>query len=201
MKKSLVAASLGLMVSISVHGQGAIVLYNYNNPETAITYAPFQGGGLGNQPVPASSAFTVGVFWALSSSVSVSAVNDAMAGDPGYGPIPFLTVGVGPNSTVALGTDQPGLFSSTTSPFVMAGVPSGASVTLVLVAYNGASYYSSSERGHSRAFSMVASAILPQEVGPFIAGFQVGHLEAWTPEPTSFAIAGLGVVVLWLRRR
>ncbi|MEY4388044.1 MAG: motif, partial [Verrucomicrobiota bacterium] len=83
------------------------------------------------------------------------------------------------------------------------GVAGGSTVTIVLVAYNGANYASSNIRGHSAAFQMTAQA-LPATAADVGTGawtsFAVSAV-APVPEPSTFALAGLGLAGLLIFRR
>jgi len=188
MKKALVASILGLATVVSTFAQGRVNLDTYNNsPYPVIRYGANSGGILNN---PINSTFTVGIYWAAG-AVSV-------ANDPSGFALPetlgALTLGTGLGSTSTI-ISTSGLFSST-SDFVMSGLSSG-SATIMIIAYNGASYASSSVRGHSAAFS-----ITPAQLGtaPGLGGmpsFQV----IGVPEPSTFALAGLGLASLLIFRR
>ena len=183
MKKALVSAILGLAtLTPSVHGQGVVFLYNYSQPGTAIS--------VNGIPIQTAWGYHVGLYWALSSVQSAVAQNAAMAGDQGQGQIPVLSLS--PTTTTFI-VGYPGLFGgSGAQPVVLTGAVN-QTVTLVVVAYNGANYNSSTVRGHSAAFEMPANAspLTPHDVGEFMQGFNIT-----IPEPTTFALMGLGLAGL-----
>jgi len=190
MKKILVSAILGLAAIASVHAQGTIILYNYSGPDI-ITYGNQSGGTLGTA---VTGGFTVGYYWGAGDQTA--ALNSSMTAT---GLIP-LTVGSGANSTATIGTDQPGYFSNTSASSVLTGAPGGTAVTIVVVAYNGASYDVSTIRGHSAAFLITpqVSPLSPPIVGDSgLTAFSV----AAVPEPSTFALAGLGLASLLIFRR
>jgi len=198
MKKTLVAAILGVAALASnVYGQGQIILYNYGNPATYITYGANSGGTLG-QGVSSAGNFHVGVYWALTSAQSVSAVNTALAGDGGNGLIPGTLAWQGTTALIGdVGGDYPGQFGSLSTFLTFPGA-SDVGVTLVVVAYNGADYASSSIRGHSAAFSQSA-AVTPN--APAVINMPGFAVIGAVPEPSTFALAGLGLAGLLIFRR
>ena len=74
----------------------------------------------------------------------------------------------------------------------------------MLVAYNGASYATSTIRGHSQAFTMTISisTAFATHTGDLETdgGFQVLNVSA-VPEPTTMALGGLGLAALLVARR
>jgi hypothetical protein len=109
-------------------------------------------------------------------------------------------LGTGPGSTAAFYTstfNTPGTFLASTY-LAIAGNP-GDIITAMVVAYDGPTYQLTTHRGHSPAFVMpLASFLSPwnSSVGSYMSGFQVGM-----PEPSTFALAGLGSLALWVVRR
>jgi hypothetical protein len=198
MKKILVSAILGLAAVVSVQAQSAIQLYAVNLP--AIVYGASSGGTLGNGVGP---GFTVGVYYAAGavdgavngviggSTTQAGANNGTLVGSG-------LTLGTGVGATVA--TEGSGEYYSIPSHAVSVAAPTGSpTVTVVLVAYNGASYEASTIRGHSAAFTMTAVSApgFALQTGAFAPQFAV----AAVPEPSTFALAGLGLAGLLIFRR
>jgi hypothetical protein len=188
MKRTLVAIILGMAaLAPKAQADGYIHFDNYIQSYTAVTFSTGDA---------VSDGFTAGLYWALSSSQSASAQNAAMAGDGWLGTIPTLSLS---DATTPIGSGgglPPGFFSSPTA--VALSGADNQSVTLVVVAYNGATYESSTVRGHTAAFEMTAIAFpnIPLECGPFMPALVVP-----VPEPSMFAVAGLGAAALMILRR
>ncbi len=203
MKKALVAAILGLAAVTSVKAQGLIRLYNYTtDPGIAnpIVYGANSGGTLG-QGVSAGG-FTVGMYYfignnaaAVNSSFDGSGYDVAWTGQNG------LVLATGANATTPLGDFQPGEYSQVNNFQLGAAQTSDFVVTVVVVAYNGADYASSLIRGHSQAFNLTAAYVagfsIPPDTGSAMPGFAV----IGVPEPSTFALAGLGLAGLLIFRR
>lgn len=188
MKKIILATILVLnLATPATHAQGYVQLYNYGYPASFITYTP--GGA------PVTGGFTVGFYYGVGDMVA--AQNAAMAGDGGRGLIWNLTLATGASAMAPLGTVDAGCYELTTS-FGIPGITiNNTTVTLVVVAYNGADYGSSIIRAHSQAFSMPAR-VMPYSslpIGAFAPGF------ALIPEPSIFALTGLGLAGLLFFRR
>lgn len=193
MKKTLVATIIGLGVVASTFAQGRIVLDTYStSPYPQITYGAGSGGPL-NTPV--NTAWTVGLYYAVGNIVG------SIAPDPSGVALPSdlgaLTLATGVGSTAPIVAT--GWFT-TTSPFSVPGTSADVSqaVTVMVVAYNGASYASSLVRGHSQAFSITTDVLgSGTSVGSLMNSFQVLPV----PEPSTFALAGLGLASLLIFRR
>jgi len=179
-------------------GFGYILLDNYLSFGPDVTYGPGSGGIAGTG---LDSSWTAGLYSALGDVRSAISADPAGYADPatlGGG----LTLGTGPGSTVAFYTttgDTPGEFSSLQA-FQVNDNPF-ETITVMIVAYNGSSYATSLDRGHSAAFTMVTSAntsAVIKKVGDFMPGFSViGPV----PEPSTLVLGGLGLAALMLVRR
>ena len=199
MKKVLVAAILGLAAVTSVKAQGSIVLYNYATGKQVL-YGIGSGGTVG-QPV-STPGFNVGFYWV--NGASAAAINSGLAGDTAANGdlsilAPTLSVFAGANGTTTTDSGFPGYFSANSSSANL-GVAGGSTVTIVLVAYNGANYASSNIRGHSAAFQMTAQA-LPATAADVGTGAWTSFQVSLVPEPSTFALAGLGLAGLLIFRR
>jgi len=195
MKKSVLLAILGVSAGVvSSYGQGFISLDNYSSATSPlITYGPTGGGTLGSGITGAQ--WTVGLFFADGQSFTSSADANGTANPNSLDS--RLILGTGPGSTAPL--VAPGIFT-TASSFQATIAASGGPVTLMIVAYNGANYDASLIRGHSGAFTMTAApgTSFPPFVGDFMNTFQVNAV----PEPSTFALLGLGTgALLFFRRR
>jgi len=207
MKKVLVAAIIGLAAIASVKAQSFVTLYNYGTPSAgSIRYGTGSGGTVG-QGVVAASGFTVGLYWASGNVVSAVDAFTGGASTQGGQNIGSLvgsglSIATGAGATVALGPDGAGIYDSTQSAILN---PSGGAgtYTLVLVAYNGASYETSSIRGHSGAFTMNAYAPPTTADENIHTGLfaPAGGFAVAAPEPSTFALAGLGLASLLIFRR
>jgi len=209
MKKSLVLGILGLTAAaVSSYGQGAMFLDNY----LASTFNPIavQGGGL------AGAGFTVQLYY--NPTVNVNTVG-SVATDP-TGIADPTTLGGGLVAATGLGSTATlpanGLaslngyfYSGQTFAIQASGTP--GSFTLMVVAYNGSSYDTSTMRGHSAA--VYGLSVAPQfagsggaDIGTFFPeGTSLANLPMFSvkpvPEPTTLALGGLGGLALLLLRR
>ena len=195
MKKTLVSAILGLAAIASVQAQGNINLYNYNSTGAVanpIVYGAGSGGPLGVGVT--TGGYTVGMY--IVAGNQTAAINASFNGS-GYDLITGMgsqVTGVG--ATTPLGDFDPGEYSAA-SEFNTGFV--GQTVTVVVVAYQGANYAGATVRGHSQAFTMLTTAATENAAltGSFMNGFAVSAV----PEPSTFALAGLGLAGLLIFRR
>ena len=196
MKKALLTTILGLTVAAaSVQAQSYVLLYNYGAPSGSITY--------GTSGVGVTGEYTVGVYYAVgniaaSVNTAIGGATTGVNGNAGSLTGSGLTLGTGSGSTAPLGWDIPGEYDTGVSFNVDPSAHVNQTVTLVLVAYNGESYESSLVRGHSAAFTMPALAApqIPMHTGNYSGTFAV----VTTPEPSTFALVGIGVVSLLIFR-
>jgi len=191
MKKTLVAAILGLAAIASVQAQGVVTLYNYNQPSKLITYGANSGGSLGAGIE--GGVWTIGIYSAAG-DVS-AAVNAGMAGDGGFGLVPTLNL---ESETTVLISGYPGLYGPTAVNVNFSGLG-----TFVVVAYNGTSYTANNTtvRGHSAAFTLAANALPASPVDIGTATGLGSFAVVGVPEPSTFALAGLGLASLLIFRR
>jgi hypothetical protein len=205
MKKTLIITVLGASLStLSSYGQGLILLDNYNTGGPNVTFGVGSGGTVG---AGLTAGWTMGLYYAvgnISGSIGADASGTAIPSDLGA-----LVLGSGAGSTAAFststfGTDGQALSGAT---FTVPGTLSagGDTITVMLIAYNGATYADSTVRGHSSAFTMPTSAATsnsPNPVGSYMSAFSVYSVTP-VPEPSTLALAGLGGfgMLMALRRK
>jgi len=209
MKKSILLGIVGIaaVAATSTYGQGFIQLQNYvssSNPtgSSAIKWGPGESGTAGT-PIGVSG-FTVGLYFGSGSFVG------GVAADPSGTAIPTsldasLALASGTGSTAALVDSSGGYPGSYLAGFnFQPGLGSGATMTIMVVAYNGANYANSTIRGHSGAFVMTGNVgtAFPTHTGDLETdgGFQVLNVVG-VPEPTTMALGGLGLAALLVARR
>ena len=204
MKKKLVATILGLAAATAVFNagnvataQGQIFLDNYytapgGGPYPLVTYGAGAGGSLG---AGVTGGFTAGIYMSASPFVFEGATSQAGANTS---ELPGLQ-SVAANSTAPIGVLGAGYYSATS--FLVTPAAVGQPVYFVVVAYNGADYASSSIRGHSAVLQLnTASAPPIAGIGGLSSSFSVAAV-APIPEPSTFALAGLGLASLLIFRR
>jgi hypothetical protein len=194
MKKKLLLSILGV-AAVSSFGQGGIWLDNYTSNVHLVTYAGWNpvvdGTGLG-------AGWTAGFYYALGD------VTGSIASDPDGWSDPSnlgggLILATGPGSTAAFGFMAPGIFTPG-NEFAVTGtsINGGDTITVMVVAYNGATFGSALGRGHSPPFTMVTGSIIsPHDVGYYMPAFSVYAI----PEPGTLTLAGLSGLRLLLRCR
>jgi hypothetical protein len=190
MKKTLVLGLLGVALSVSsACAQGFIALDNYNSAaHPLVTFGAGAGGAIGTG---LGAGWTAGLYFA-SGTVTLSSGNDVIGG-------PFV-LGTGLGSTASFATSAFGeLGQFAASDAFQASAVAGSTVSIVVVAYQGASYDNAAVRGHSAAFTMTANAgtSFPLNAGDFMSAFSVTPV----PEPSTFALAGLGSAAMLIFRR
>jgi hypothetical protein len=209
MKKSLLIGLLGLAASVATTlGQGTIFLDNYFTGGPNITYGanvPVNGvsganGTVGNGVV---AGWTMGLYYAVGNVTGSIASDPTGIADPGTlggG----LALGAGAGSTAALYTSSfntPGQgFSGSFFAVPGTALAGGDTITLMTIAYSGPNYANAGFRGHSAPFTMTTSSSSspsPNAVGTTMPGFSVLPV----PEPSIFALSGLGAAALMLIRR
>lgn len=205
MKKALVAAILGIALKATVaHGQGYIIMENYKlvngvTPVFAgVTYGP--GSAKAGQFVGAASGFKVDLLFSLNGGTTYSLAAGSQT--------PFFA-GSADGGTPT--TDGAGSFLGST--VTIPGYTSGA-VNFIVEAFNGASYGQvGSFNGQSAPFTIATlnnnnalpSADLINGSGalPFTGSASTGlqPFVVTVPEPSIFALAGLGAAGLMAFRR
>lgn len=207
MKKALVAAILGIALNVTTsHAQGFIVFENYvvatgGTPVfSGVTYAAGNGAKSG-QFVGAASGFKADLLVSLNGGSSYSLVAGSQT--PFYGTYNLAAANSQDGGSPT--TDGAGSFIG--PKVTIPGYTSGA-VSFIVEAFNGATYAGSQFNGQSAAFTinslttdplatpgniMNLSGTTPQGLQPFSVNT--------VPEPSIFALAGLGAAGLMAFRR
>lgn len=200
MKKALVAALLGIALNVtSSHAQGYIAMHSYivvgGTPVfSAVTYGPGSGAKTG-QNVGNGSSFKADLLYSLTGAPG----SFQLAAGSQTGFWPGSADGGSPT------TDGAGVFFGPT--VTIPGYTSG-SVSFIVEAYNGSSYGQvGSYNGQSAPFSIASlqtnPLLTPGDVlnasGTTVNGMQ--PFVVTVPEPSIFALAGLGAAGLMAFRR
>jgi len=210
MKKTLIIGLLGLAASVAPSfGQGIIALDNYlsnggNNGPGFVLYGqagiPANGtsGGAGTSGSGIVAGWTVGFYWVAGNQVANVTPDATGTAVPAGGGLALAT---GSGSTApSFAFSTPGTYEATAA-YATAGVAAGGTITMELIAYNtsAGSYANAGYRGHSTAFTMTVAdpTGAPNLSGNFAPSFNVLPV----PEPTTFALSGLGAAALLFFRR
>ena len=209
MKKTLILGLLALTGTVaSTFGQGAIKLDNYNTSGPNVTYgqAGIPANGVGGASGGVGSGLLAG--WTFGLYEVVGNATGSIASDPSHTADPAtlgggLLLGTGSGSTAPFFTSSFNTAgqAKASSSFIVPGTAAGGgdTITVMLIAYNGATYASSGYRGHSTAFTMTTSA--GNSPSPVLTGSAGGFSVFPVPEPSIFALSGLGAAALMLIRR
>lgn len=187
MKRNLVVAIVGITASagimVSAHAQGRVFFNNYGTSTYApVTYTP---GGVG-----LNNTFTAGLWYFLGTTT--------LGGGTGSDTLP-----VGwelASVTQQFNTAGPGSEGIFVGPIAQISDYVSGPITFVVTAYNGTAYGSPTTtlQGHSASFTLSSIATGGNPSGQFGPGF-LGF--ALIPEPSIFALSGLGAAGLFLIRR
>jgi hypothetical protein len=210
MKRKIVATILGIAASTALvttsFGQGKVFFANYNPPSTiganvdAGVNAPVTfgqtanvGGVNGTAGALVGSEFTADLLYSLDGGTTYNRLTTAQAGDAGY---PTAFFGTDGNAGSFAGLFQgPGV--------TIPGYVSGP-VSFIVEAYHGADYTSADWKGQSAAFTLSSIATGTSPVGDFGSvngGPSLQSFVVTVPEPSVFALAGLGAAGLMAFRR
>jgi len=200
MKKALVAAILGIALNVTTsHGQGYIIMENYKVVSgtpvfSGVTYGA-SGGAKAGQFVGAASGFKADLLFSLTGTPGTFTL---VAGSQ----TPFFGTSADGGTPT---TDGAGSFlgPNVTIP----GYTSG-SVSFIVEAYNGTTFGQAGKfNGQSAVFSingLQTNPLLPAGDLLNIVGTTPTGLQPFVvnvPEPTIFALAGLGAAALMVVRR
>jgi len=200
MKRKLVAAILGIAASVSLvsssHGQGSVTFENYGFTTDAVTTYGASGLG-GTVGAGVNTAYTAGL-WYFLGTTSLAAGNGQDTLPVGWELAPItqqFNVGAeaGPNGVGRFIGGNAVIADYTTGP-----------ITFSVTAYNGSTYAASTGagqgRGHSAGFTLPSIAAVGSPVGEFGPGL-TSFAVFPVPEPSIFALSGLGAAALMLIRR
>lgn len=212
MKKSLIIGLLGLAATVAPSfGQGVIFLDNYFSYGQIVKYGdnvPANGvsGGLGTPGAGLNSSWTAGLYWAPGNILG-SLTPDSTPytnGVPTAQNAAFQLATGGGSTAQFAGINIGGASGqfAAGSVYTTTGVAAGGTITVEVIAFNTAdgSYANANWRGHSAAFTMTvsdSSSPTPNAVGSFMPSFAVNVV----PEPSTFALTGLGAAALMIFRR
>lgn len=199
MKKSVIASLLtvaSLAFIATSYGQGQVQFQNYNFGATSLN-APVTfgmtanvGGVNGVSGVRVGKEFTADLLYSLDGGATYSTLTAAQSGNATY-PTPFA-FGAGNDGDAV---NFAGYFFG--NPVTIPGYSSGP-ISFIVEAYHGADYASADWKGQSASFTMASIANPPATPSDF-AGMQA--FVVTVPEPSVFALAGIGAAGLMAFRR
>jgi len=197
MKKLLLTLTMVAATSLTMYGQGRVLFNNLVSGAAVTVRAENQGatGGLTGQNVGAN--YSVQLLWApVGTYANDLALEAAAVGSSGVFQFFGLTGG-GPS------TDGAGLFDGSTIPNpVGTSMPAGNYTMMARAWYNtgGLTYATAGQGGFNTGyviFNQAATAFPAGAPNTTFPAFTVGIV----PEPSTFALAGLGAAALLLFRR
>jgi hypothetical protein len=201
MKKILVASILGIVATIATanksQAQGSVFFGNYTGggATAPVTYTGAASGGFVNGETIGGGAFKAELLYSFGGALGVTYSDTGITAS-------FVA---NPGDTVANGG---GLFGGFGNQVSIPGYTSGT-VDFIVQVFNGASYNAATIRGQSGVvtLSTLATAANQLPTGGLMSdnGNATAPLTAFTvaavPEPTVFAMAGLGAAALMAIRR
>jgi len=202
MKKTVLVTALALMGSfaaVSSYGQGQVIFANYdfgplNAPVTFSSTATSGGGVAGVAGQRVGSEFTADVLYSLDGGASYTLLTQGNAAAGSAYPTAFS----GTDGNAASGA---GYFLG--PAITIPGYTSGP-VNFIVEAYHGASYAAAGTandwRGQSAPFT-VPSIAAPGNPANTFPGGTLQAFVVTVPEPSIFALAGLGAAGLMAFRR
>jgi len=206
MKKALVAAILGIALNVtSSHAQGYIIMQSYDLVGSTpifsgVTYGAGSGAKTG-QYVGAAQGWKADLMFSLNGGTTYSLAAGSQTTF-------YVNAGVQSQDGGSPTSDGAGVFIGPT--VTIPGYTSG-SVSFIVEAFNGTSYSSGNTtfHGQSAAFAInglqtnpgLPAGTLLNNAGTTVNGLQPFSVVAAVPEPTVFALAGIGAAALMIVRR
>jgi hypothetical protein len=194
MKKLIIAGIIGVAATASTFAQGKVVFNNFDGIglDAPVHYGAGTDGTLGDGLL---ETYTAGLYYAFG---TVGWTDGTGIADPAANGFTLNPI------TVAFTAGDPGYFDASPTLASITGYTSG-NITFVVVAYEGANYNSAIYRGHSAPFTLSSIATGQTPADGFGAnvvgtGFQSFNVLP-VPEPSTFALAGLGLASLVIFRR
>jgi len=196
-----------LWVALPSFGQGRISLDNYNVEDyRPVTYGSSFDASLAGRGVfpgsPTGVTWTVGLYYALGDVTGSIANDPGGVGDPStLGGGLALAFGAPGDTASHWESGLQGIFDPPPSDAVIDGYTSGL-ITVELVAYSGSSYDNSIMRGHSPPFTMTPILATGNSFAPKVGDYMPSFAVNIVPEPSVFALAGIGsALFLFFRRK
>jgi hypothetical protein len=205
MKRAILASILGVAASLAIvsqtHAQGTVFFCNYANGgalQAPVTYSGAPLNGLANGEAVGTGAaganFTATLLYSYGANLGVTYTDAGVTAS-------FLAA----NGDTANGA---GLFGFLANTVTIPGYTSG-NVDFIVQVFNGSSYGNSTIRGQSGVVTLanLATAANALPTGSLLSDntSATTPLTAFTvspvPEPTVFALAGLGAAALMVVRR
>jgi len=204
MKRAILASTLGAAASLAIvsqtQAQGNVFFANYANGaqlQAPVTYSGSPFNGLSNGEAvgtgPAGANFTARLLYSYGANLGVTYTDAGTSAT-------FLAA----NGDTANGA---GLFGFQANTVTIPGYSSGT-VDFIVQVFNGADYASSNIKGQSGVVSLstLATAANSLPTGSLLSDNTavITPLTAFTvsvPEPTTFALAGLGAAAFLAIRR
>jgi hypothetical protein len=188
MKKSVIITALGFAAGVMTSfGQGSMTFNSYTAgpSSTGVKIYDFNG----TTSTPLAAGFTADLVWSLT-PINESEGNGALAAG-------WVLSGSGAPSVQSMATPfdtaHPGYFQGANN-FILNPYTPGTTVYFEVIAYQTfyGSYANAGLRGHSASFSttLTTGTSLPPNM-PLFQSFSIDII----PEPTTLALAGLGLVV------
>jgi len=203
MKRKLTVAILGIVTSAglmgSAHAQGFVTFGNYDSSAPVLYGAGNTAGGSAGAGV--NTQFSAGLWYFLGTATLGAATdgNDLLSAHAGW---ELASVSAQFNTGQFAGAAGVGYFSGigANSTATISDYVSGP-ITFSVTAYDGASYANAGNRGHSAGFTLPTITTGNGAVGEFGPGLTSFSVFPTVPEPSVFALSGLGAAALMLIRR